>query len=246
VVTGSPQPDHTLTCSTGTWGNFPTSFTYQWNKNGRPIKGATKNRYVVQVSDQSQFLSCTVTASNGEGASKTSSSVRVLVALPGTLNCPVPSGSLHGKSLGPLSLGMTRKNARKKLHRFGVGAFHFDDFCLFAGWGIRANYPTKRLLNSLPKTQRSGLSGRLIIILTSNTHYALKGVHPGDLLSKIRHKLKLGKVFHVGANLWYFAPFGNANGLLKVRHNIVFEVGIADKQLTTGRKAQSKFIHSFD
>jgi hypothetical protein len=169
----------------------------------------------------------------------------VLVALPGTLKCPKPTGSLHGKTLGPLALGVTRKNARKKLKTFGVGAFHYDDFCLFAGWGIRGNYPTKRLLNSLPKDQRPGLSGHLIIILTSNTHYALKGVHPGDRLSKVKRKLKVGRVFHVGANDWYFCPFGNATGLIKVRHNVIFEVGIANKQLTTGRSAQSRFIHSF-
>lgn len=45
-------------------------------------------------------------------------------------------------------------------------------------------------------------------------------------------------MIHWGANDWYIAPRPSGNGVLKVRHGIVWEVGIADKQLTSTRAAQ--------
>ena len=37
---------------------------------------------------------------------------------------------------------MTRAKARHKLKRFGVTHNDLDNFCLYAGWGIRAGYPS--------------------------------------------------------------------------------------------------------
>jgi len=41
------------------------------------------------------------------------------------------------------------------------------------------------------------------------------------------------------------APNGTSTAVLKVRHGTVQEVGIADAQLTKGRKAQLTFMRSF-
>jgi hypothetical protein len=63
----------------------------------------------------------------------------------------------------------------------------------------------------------------------------------GDRLGLI----KLSKPFHIGLNTWYLTPNGSSTGVLKTRHGIVQEIGIADKQLTTNRQLQRAFVSSF-
>jgi hypothetical protein len=47
-------------------------------------------------------------------------------------------------------------------------------------------------------------------------------------------------------NHWYLAPFGPATAVLKVRHGVVQEVGIAERRLTKTRAAQTILMGSFD
>jgi hypothetical protein len=244
-VSGTPTPGHRLSCSTGSWSGSPTSFSYQWSRDGHPIAGATGASYTVQIGDEARSLACTVTASNAFGsASRTSAPV--LVALPGTLRCPKPSGHLKGRTLGRLALGMTRAEARKKLKRFAVTRNNFDDFCLFGGWGIRAGYPSSMLLRTLSAGERSRVKNRIILALTANPYYALDGLRPGArMTSKVIRRLHTGKAFHIGANYWFVAPGRRSVGVFKVRGGVIQEVGIADRRLTGGRQAQLRFLRSF-
>ena len=70
AISGTPTPGNHLNCSTGTWSNSPTTFTYQWSRAGSPIARATSSVYTVQIADEagSLKLTCTVTASNAAGA----------------------------------------------------------------------------------------------------------------------------------------------------------------------------------
>jgi len=56
----------TITSSTGTWtscGNVqPSSYLYQWLRNGSPVSGATSSSYVVQVADIGQTVKSSVMA----------------------------------------------------------------------------------------------------------------------------------------------------------------------------------------
>jgi hypothetical protein len=141
---------------------------------------------------------------------------------------------------------MTQTHARRLLPQFHIQkTFGFDDFCLFAGWGIRVAYPSARLLRSLPAKQRARTAHRIVIALTSNPFYALHGVRAGLPVTDVIHRLHLGKPFHVGLNQWYIAPGAAANGVLKVRRGEIIEIGIADKRLTTNRTAQKRFFTSF-
>lgn len=58
----------TVTCGTGTWTNTPTSYAYQWKRDGSNIGGATSNSYLVDAADEGAVLTCAVTASNAGGA----------------------------------------------------------------------------------------------------------------------------------------------------------------------------------
>jgi pimeloyl-ACP methyl ester carboxylesterase len=164
---------------------------------------------------------------------------------PGTLRCPRPTGRLKGHSLGPLTLGWTRARARRTLPRFGVTYKNMDNFCLFAGRGIRVGYPSKKLLRSLSPNKRARFAGRIILALTANPYYALNGARPGMRLASLPHRLRAGKPLHLGRSSWYLVPGKASDGLIKVRGGIIQEVGIASKQLSHGRAAQLRLLRSF-
>ena len=164
----------------------------------------------------------------------------VLVAVPGTLSCPRPSGRLSASRVGPPSLGESRGVARRALKRFARHG-NIDDYCLYAGWGIRAFYPSARTLSLLRGVQ--GLRSRILIALSANPVYSFRGISPGSSLSDAKRKLKLGRVHHVGLNDWYFTPNGGV--LVKVRRQTILEIGPANTRFTHGYKAQGKFLNSF-
>jgi hypothetical protein len=49
----------------------------------------------------------------------------------------------------------------------------------------------------------------------------------------------------VGLNTWYLAPGTDSRGVLKVRHGVIEEVGIANRRLTASRVAARRFLKSF-
>lgn len=78
TVTGTVSVGQTLNCSTGSWTNNPTGYTYAWLRDSAPILGATSASYVVSTSDAGHNLACQVTATNAAGpAMTTSASVSV-------------------------------------------------------------------------------------------------------------------------------------------------------------------------
>lgn len=244
VVTGNPQPGSNLRCSTGTWTGNPTRYAFQWRRGATALAGAGAARYTVQILDEAQRLSCTVTASNS-GGSASSTSKAVLVAVPGTLRCPKPSGRINGLQLGPLALGFTRAHARHTLRRFHVRQNQMDDFCLYAGWGIRVGYPSSKLLRVFTAPERNRVRGRIVLALTANPFYVFDAIRPGLTLAAAKRKLHLGKKLHLGLNDWYFARGKRANLVLKVRYGVIYELGLADRALSTGRRAQLRLLLGF-
>ena len=119
-----------------------------------------------------------------------------------------------------------------------------DFFCLTPG-GIRAGYPSPRLLRALPKRQRAKLSGHVIFLSTASPFYSLRGVRPGASLAAARRVLHLGGPLRVGLNDWYLAPYGRVRAVLKVRHGRVEEIGIAVKALTRNHRLALRFLKSF-
>ncbi len=162
--------------------------------------------------------------------------------------CPKPGGRLSGQRLGPFSLGLTHRQARRKLHRFVVQRrYGFDDFCLRAGWGIRVGYASRKLARSLPRRVGRRLRGRIVEALTANRFYALDGVRPGARVARVARRLHIRPraYYPVGLNDWYLVPGRSAYGVLKVQHGIILEIGIADKQAIRGRKGARRFFTSF-
>ena len=163
----------------------------------------------------------------------------------GHYSCRHPSGRLAGLSLGPVHLGMARAHARSLFFRSSTrGRRYMDFFCLNSS-GIRVGYPSPKLLRTLTRRERRRVQGRVVLALTSNHHYALRAVRPGTRLAAVARRLGTGAGFHIGLNTWYLAPNGASTGVLKVRHGIIEEVGIANKLLTSNRHTAWRFLDSF-
>lgn len=75
VISGTVRIGSTLSTTDGTWDNSPTSYTYQWTRNGSPIGSATNNTYSVVAADINAEIECEVTAINGAGNATETSNI---------------------------------------------------------------------------------------------------------------------------------------------------------------------------
>ncbi len=84
-VSGTAQEGQTLSASTGTWSESPTSLAYQWedcNALGEGclnIAGATASTYKLTASDVAATVRVVVTAANGGGSTAASSAATAVV-----------------------------------------------------------------------------------------------------------------------------------------------------------------------
>lgn len=103
AVTGTTVVGSTLTSSTGTWTNSPTSFGYQWQRdthgdsNYTNISGATASTRVLVDADDACKLRCQVIATNASGSSTPANSNAV-----GPVTEPAPVNTIP-----PVISGMT-------------------------------------------------------------------------------------------------------------------------------------------
>ncbi|HTU85753.1 MAG TPA: lipase family protein [Solirubrobacteraceae bacterium] len=161
-------------------------------------------------------------------------------------SCPVVTGSLHRKTLGLIHLGMTRAQARRAYSHSSNRGRRYEDFFCLTPVGVRVGYASPRLLGHLPRRQRSRYRGRIVWASTSDLHFAVEGVRPGTKVRVARRMIRhLSAPFTVGRNDWYLARMAGATAVLKVRHGVVQEIGIADLALTRTRAADSIFLRSF-
>jgi hypothetical protein len=86
---GTPNPGELVSCSTGTWTNNPTSYSYQWQRSpGTNIAGATSSTYTIQAADTAG-LRCIVTAVNASGSDfQASGSVTPVLSVPSNTGAP--------------------------------------------------------------------------------------------------------------------------------------------------------------
>jgi subtilase family serine protease len=98
VITGSPIVGQTLTATTGTWSNSPTSYSYQW-QTCNSTSGCTSvgpnpgtSTYQVQSSDVGNTIDVIVTATNSVGStSAQSSSTSTVAAAPADFSISAPA-----------------------------------------------------------------------------------------------------------------------------------------------------------
>ena len=81
AVTGTATVGQTLSSTTGTWTGVPTpTYTYQWQRTGSNIGGATSSTYVLVNADAANTIRCVVTATNAVSAVSANSNSTASVA----------------------------------------------------------------------------------------------------------------------------------------------------------------------
>jgi hypothetical protein len=90
AITGTAKAGSTLTASTGTWRNTPTSFTYQWRRcsaagNNCNGVGARQNTYALTTADVGSTIRIRVRARNQFGDALVQSAQTAVVASAGPL-----------------------------------------------------------------------------------------------------------------------------------------------------------------
>jgi hypothetical protein len=85
TISGTAKEGSTLTASTGTWTNSPTSFAYQWQRCASDgtgcgdVNGATDKTYTPTSGDVSHTARVVVTATNADGKASASSEPSAIV-----------------------------------------------------------------------------------------------------------------------------------------------------------------------
>jgi FG-GAP repeat len=245
AVSGTAKAGGKLTCSPGGWTGAPTSFVYQWYRDGTPIQGATSSTYTVQKSDEQLTLTCAVTTSNAAGAARAADSKAVAVPVPKVKGCPAATGTLSGSGLGRLRLGMTRARARHAYTKSSNRGKRYEDFFCLTPIGVRAGYGSPALLEAVPNKKRGAYLGRVAWASTASAYYAAHGIRVGATIAAAGQVLKLTGPFKIGLNDWYLAPNGASTAVFKARRAVIQEIGIADKSLTNSTKADKRFLRSF-
>ncbi len=121
TISGSLVVGQVLAAVTGTWTGSPTSYAYQWLRNGLPITGATASTYALLVADVAAVISVQVTAVNSIGsAMATSASVGPITSgasgLTGTVTV-----TMHNMSVGILPSANASAGDRVSLTLTGSG-----------------------------------------------------------------------------------------------------------------------------
>jgi hypothetical protein len=93
TISGTAQVGNTLTASSGSWADSPTSYAYQWqdcatSTSCTNITGATSSSYTLQSSDVGKAVDVVVTATNAGGSS--------FVASVQTQTVPAPASGTVG------------------------------------------------------------------------------------------------------------------------------------------------------
>ncbi len=164
---------------------------------------------------------------------------------PKAVSCPAATGRLSKRSLGPARLGVKRKRVRHALRGSPrQGRHHVDTFCLTPN-EIRVGFARSKVLKHSPRSVKRHLRGRSVLVLSSNGRYELRGVHPGTSLKSAKRKLHLKRAIRIGEDRWFFARHGKSNAVVRVRGEVVAEVGIANRKLTSRARQQRRFLRAF-
>ncbi len=242
-IKGAPRPGATLQCEPGTWTGSPTTYDFQWSRNGVPIQQATNAVYVVARIDEGSVLTCAVTVSNQVA--------RILAKPPGTVkipvthvpDCPGVSGRLSGAGIGPVTLDAPRAQVQTALSGSADKREPDADVFCFTPAGIQVGYPTARILHALSASVRTAVAGRAIWTATTSPLYAAAGAAVGSTLAAAQARLRRLSPALKGSDI-YIAPFERAVLVLRVDNAIVTEIGIADLRVTRGTAARKALVAS--
>jgi hypothetical protein len=112
AVSGSTGLGDILSVTQGTWTGGGITYSYQWQRNGSDISGATASSYMIVQADDAASIRCVVTATNsGDAVSANSNAVTVDdFAAPSITGVPTISGTETQGSILTASAASTAGN----------------------------------------------------------------------------------------------------------------------------------------
>ena len=84
-----------------------------------------------------------------------------------------------------------------------------------------------------------------MLILTSSKRFRIRGVRVGSSTRTLRRRVRGLRRTRVGRNTWLTKRGSKSRLVFKVRGRKVYEIGIADRTLTTTRTRHRRFFNSF-
>lgn len=138
AISGATTTSSTLSTTNGTWDNSPSSYAYQWRRDGVDISGATASTYVLTSADQSKSITCRVFATNAGGTAGATSNA---LAIPAAV---IPLRAVATRGEGPVNIGpaITTSTQLRKIARTRhyIGGQPVSEIRLaFANWAATAS-----------------------------------------------------------------------------------------------------------
>ncbi len=230
AISGSPALGQTLTCSSGSWTNNPTSFVYGWERAGAIISGATGSTYVATASDLAQAVSCVVVAHNASGDSAPSFSLPVVPAAAGIGGNPgggkpgsggkprapkkLSAPTVKSLSVSPRKMKITVKGKRRST----PGAtFHYAIDKAAGGVLIYVEQRTVGRVNgrSCAKVTKRNKHARHCTRYVRVKSFTVRNVKAGS--HTLKYRGRLGKGLVASGNYTVFAAARNSAGWSKLR-----------------------------
>ncbi len=100
TISGTAQEGQTVHCSTGTWLNSPTSYSYTWQRDLSNIASATSSSYTLASADVGHAITCTVVAHKADGDSLPAISAPIIPTAPPPPGAPT---NVTAPSISPSS-----------------------------------------------------------------------------------------------------------------------------------------------
>ena len=113
AIQGDPIAGRTLTCLNRGFVNGPTSYRYEWLRNGEAIAGATAVNYTATTADVGRQVRCRITAINSAGEGDATSDFVVITPAP--QSTPLALTGTQGSTRLSVVVGCTRSASRKAL-----------------------------------------------------------------------------------------------------------------------------------
>ena len=151
-INGTPTIGSSVSATSGTWNGSPTSYRYQWLRDGQAIAGATSLAYRVTADDATRTLSVQVTAARAAYQDGTATSAGVVVPkLKSTTTASANPVKITRKQRSKLSVAVTLIGATGPTGTLVVkdGSKTLKTVALTAGANGRATI-------KLPKLKKTG------------------------------------------------------------------------------------------
>jgi hypothetical protein len=161
TISGTAQVDQTLTATTGTWTHNPTSFTYQWQRAGGALSGATVSTYVPVAADVGSTLTVSVVATNSGGSSSPAMSAATSAVIGASTGIPVNTALPSISGTAQVGQTLTASN----------GSWTNVPTSFSYQWNISSGTPSQIFLQTLPvsNTGNQGYQFREVIPASSLT-----------------------------------------------------------------------------